>query len=95
MNEDEKMFHIGVAMVVAVFMITGGLQVSYRVQNKARNSVHREIVRTQQETADAATKFASYVRPEVLRNLVISVYPNAQTVGFNKTVSVDELQVRQ
>ncbi len=95
MNEDEKMFHIGIVMIMAVLMLTGGLQVSYRIQNKARNSVRHEIIKTQQETAVAAANFAAYVRPEILRNLVTGLNPQAQVIGFNKTISVDELQARE
>ncbi len=95
MNEDEKMFHLGLVMVVAVLLVTSVLQVCYRNQNKIRNRVRADIVKTQQETADRAAKFASYVRPEILRNLVTSIYPKAEVIGFNKTVSIDQLQARE
>lgn len=95
MNEDEKMFHIGFVAVVLVLMVTSVLQVCYRNQNKIRNRVRADIVKTQQETAVAAANFASYVRPEILRNLVISIYPKAEVIGFNKTVGIEQLQARE
>lgn len=91
MNEDEKMFQWGVASAMSVLMLTAALQVCYRVQNKTRNKVRAEIVQVQQETAVAAANFASFVRPEILRNVVISLYPKAEVISFNKSISIDEL----
>jgi (p)ppGpp synthase/HD superfamily hydrolase len=94
MNEDERMFHIGLIAAIAVLMLTAVLQVCYRTQNKARVRVRNEIVRTQQESADLRTKFASYVRPEVLRNMVMALYPKSETINFTKTARIDDLAIR-
>lgn len=91
MNEEEKMFQWGLAMAMGVLMLTAVLQVCYRVQDKTRARTRAEIVKTQQEIAVAESNFASYVRPEILRNVVTSIYPNAAVVSFNKSVSIDEL----
>lgn len=91
MGEDEKMFHIGMWAVGAVVMLTVGLQVCYRTQNRARDAVRREIVRTQQEIAVAEASFASYVRPEILRSMVVTIAPKSESISFNKTVSIAEL----
>lgn len=91
MNEDEKMFHWGLGLAMFVLMLTAGLQVCYRIQDKNRAHIRREIVKTQQETAVAAANFASFVRPEILRNLVSSIYPKAEVISFNKSISIDEL----
>lgn len=94
MNEDEKMFHIGIVMLVIVGIMTVALQVCYRVQNDARKSVRRQIVETQQKIAVASANFASYVRPEILRNLVSSAVPNAEVVSFHKSVEIGNLPDR-
>ncbi|MBD5388764.1 hypothetical protein HDR63_00730 [bacterium] len=95
MNEDEIMFRWGVAAAAAVLLLTAGLQVCYRVQNKTLARVHAETVRTQQETATLEASFASFVRPEILRNLVTSIYPKAEVIGFRKSVAIDELPVKE
>ena len=92
MSEDEKMFHIGLWTVGAVIVLTVGLQVCYRTQNRARDHVRSEIIRTQQEIAVAQANFASYVRPEILRSMVVTINPRAETISFHKTVSVVELE---
>ncbi len=89
--QDEKMFHIGIWMAAIVIVLTAMLQVCYRVQDRARAKIKREIVVTQQKSAIAAANFAAFVRPEILRNAVTTIYPKAASIGFNKTVSVDEL----
>lgn len=74
-----------------VLLLMAGLQVCYRVQDKSRARVRGEIVRTQQDIAAAASNFASFVRPEILRNLVTSVHPKAEVISFNKSVSAAQL----
>lgn len=95
MTEDEKMFHIGMWAFGSVLALTIVLQVCYRTQNKARDRVRREIVATQQRTAELAANFASYVRPEILRNVVVSIYPKSEVISFHKSIAVDELPRRE
>lgn len=94
-SEDEKMFHIGVWALCGVLFLTIALQVCYRTQIRTRNHVRAEIVRTQQEIADAATRFEGYKRPEVLRNLVGGVVPRATAIGYQKSVTIDSLPNRE
>ena len=94
MNEDEKMFQIGLWAMLGVLLLTVMLQVCYRVQNRALARVRHDTVQTQQQIAAATANFASYVRPEVLRNMVTGVFPKAEVVGFQKTVTIDQLPLR-
>lgn len=94
MDESEKMFHWGLLLAGGVLMLTAVLQVCYRVQDKTRARVRADIVKTQQETAVAAANFASYVRPEILRNLVTTIHPRIEVISFNKSVTIDELPNR-
>ncbi len=95
MGEDEKMFQIGLWACILVSVLAAVLQVCYRTQNRARNRVRAEIVKTQQEIAVAQANFASYVRPEILRNLVVSVYPKTEVISFHKSVAIDDLPNRE
>ena len=95
MHDDEKMFQIGVWSVGIVLMITVVLQVAFRTQNRQINRVRREIVATQQQIAVAEANFAAYVRPEILRNLVVSVAPKSEVISFNKSVAINELKVKE
>ena len=95
MREEEKMFHIGVWSLGIVVLLTIGLQVCYRTQNKSRERVRSQIVSTQQEIADAQTNFSSYVRPEILRNLVTSIAPKSEVISFNKSVAIEDLPNRE
>ena len=65
MSEDEKMFQIGIWTLGMVALLTIGLQVCYRTQNKSINRVRTQIVQTQQNIAVEMANFASYVRPEI------------------------------
>ncbi|MBQ7185693.1 MAG: hypothetical protein IJR92_02710 [Alphaproteobacteria bacterium] len=94
MNEDEKIFRIGMVSFIIVLGLTFAIQVCYRAQNRERDRVRREIVQTQQEIAVAQASFAAYVRPEILRNLVSGVAPNAEVISFHKSVEIGQLTDR-
>lgn len=91
MGEDINMFRIGICVMGAVFVLTVVLQVCYRTQNRALDRARRDIVRTQQEIARAQANFASYVRPEILRSMVVTIAPKAEVISFNKTVTMADL----
>jgi hypothetical protein len=95
MNEEEKMFRIGSAMLILVVALTVALQVCYRTQNRERRDVRRKIRETQQDIALAQTDFATLVRPENLRNAMdISGLSKVEAISFNKSVEIQELPDR-
>lgn len=95
MNEDEKMFQIGVWSLIIMAVLTVILQVCYRTQNRVLNRVRADIIQTKQNIAVAETDFAAYVRPEILGSVVKLINPKAETVGFQKNVSINELPERK
>ena len=36
-----------------------------------------------------------YVRPEILRNLVVSIAPKSEVVSFKKSVAVNEIEFKK
>lgn len=95
MNEDEKMFQIGIWSLIIMAVLTVILQVCYRTQNHVLNRVRADIVQTKQNIAIAETDFAAYVRPEILGSVVKLINPKAETVGFQKNISINELPERK
>jgi len=95
MNEDEKMFHVGVWALIAAAVITVVLQVCYRTQNRVLNRVRADIVATERQIAIDETKFAEYVLPNTLRDRVTTNTPRAETIGFHKNVTIGELADRK
>lgn len=95
MSDDEKMLHIGYWSIGVVFFLTVVLSAMSRTQNREINHVRRSIVKTQQEIALAEAQFASYVRPESLRNMVVTIQPKSEVVSFNKSVAIENLKNRE
>ena len=95
MNDDEKMFQIGVWSLCIVLFLTVLLQVVFRTQDRQLRSVRHNIVKTQQEIAMKQTKFASLISLENLRNVVSMVYPKTETVNYAKSVEIYELKDRK
>lgn len=95
MNEEEKMFRVGSAMLILVIALTVALQVCYRTQNRERRDIRRQIREAQQDIALAQAEFAMLVRPENLRNAIdISGLGKVEAVSFNKSVEIQELPDR-
>ena len=94
MSDDKKMFQIGSWSLGIVAMLLFIFQVCFRTQQGQVNRVHREIIKVQQDIAVAEASFASYVRPENLRNIVSIVSPKAEVVSFQKAIAVDDLPIR-
>lgn len=95
MSDDEKMLHIGYWSIGVVFFLTVVLGAMSRTQNREINHIRRSIVKTQQEIALAEAQFASYVRPESLRNMVVTIQPKSEVVSFNKSVAIENLENRE
>ena len=94
MNEDEKMFQVGLWAFGGVILLTTVLGVCYRTQGQARNHIRNEIIKTQQDIATADVTFSSLKKSEILRNLVTYNCPGAELIGFHKTVSIADLKDR-
>lgn len=95
MSDDEKMLRIGYWSIGTVFFLTVLLGAMSRTQNREINHVRRNIVKTQQEIALAESQFASYVRPESLRNMVVTIEPKSEVVSFTKSVAIENLANRE
>lgn len=95
MRDDEKMFHIGIWALGVVLLFSVMLQVAFRTQARQINRVRRDIIETQQKIAVAQANFAALVRPEVLRNTVGGVLPKTEGIGFQKTVTINNLPNRE
>jgi len=91
MRDDEKMFNIGVAMLLGVVFLIVFLQVCYRVQNNNLKSVRNEMETTKQETDIAGTKFSALSSADSLRGSVVGINPRVETVSFSKTVHIDNI----
>ena len=91
MKEYDRAFSIGIFMLVVALALTAVLQVTNRIQTRARNRARAEIVRTQQDHAAAQALFAAMTRPEVLRALISEVYPNFVPIRFANSVSAADI----
>ena len=91
MRDDEKMWNIGVTMVVFVVCLIAFLQVCYRVQDNNLKSVRKEMENTKQEYDIAGTKFSALSSAGSLRASVAEINPKAETVSFSKTVRIEDI----
>ena len=91
MQDDEKMFNIGVTMVVSIVCLIAFLQVCYRVQENNLKSVRRSLETTKQEYDIAGTKFSALSSAGLLRASVAEINPKMETVTFSKTIHIDDI----
>ncbi len=95
MRDDEKMFNLGLFMVLAVICLIIFLQVCYRVQNENLASVRNSLENTRHEYAVAETKFSKLSSGDYLRSSVTGMNPKAETVSFSKTIHIDNIPTEQ
>lgn len=95
MRDDEKMFNIGVAMLLGLVCLIVFLQVCYRVQNNNLKSVRNDMEITKNEMDRAGTKLSALLSGDSLRSSVVEVDKRAQTVSFSKTIHIDDIPMVQ
>ena len=95
MHDDEKMFNIGVAMLMGMFFVIGFLQVSYRVQNSNLKSMRQNMETTKYEMDIAKTKLSALSSADSLRSSVIGINPKAKIVSFSQNVHIDNIPMVQ
>ena len=95
MNEEEKMFKIGVCSLVGVIFLIVGLQVCYRTQHKSLKFTYDEIVKTQQQIAVEQAKFESMTNSEYLLGMLTTINPHVEIIGFRKYIEIDDLPSRK
>ncbi len=95
MNEEQKMFNIGVAALVCCVFVMVGLQVCFRMQHRSLKYTNDEIVRTQQQIAVEQAKFESMTNAEYLQDKVSMVVPSVEIIGFKKYTTIEDLPLRK
>lgn len=91
MRDDEKMFNLGLCMLVGVVCLIVFLQVCYRVQNNNLAYIRNTMDDVKYEYAMAETKFSNLSSGESLRRKVVEIYPNTTTVSYSKTIHIDDI----
>lgn len=95
MDEESRVFKWGIGLAIFAFVMTAALQVSFRTNDKSRARIRAKIVEVEQDVAQRRADFAGLIRPEILRNLVYSIYPKSEVINFNKSVSIEKLDITQ
>lgn len=91
MRDDEKMFNLGLCMLIGVVCLIAFLQVCYRVQNNNLEYVRSAMDDTKYDFATAETKFSNLSSGDSLRRVVTETHPNITTVSYSKTVHIDSI----
>jgi len=91
MRNDEKMLHLGGFLFVVMILLTVFLQVCYRMQNKELGTVKYNTEKVKQNLRIEESNFSKLSAPNNLRNSVTTLIFNAETVTFNKKISINDL----
>jgi len=95
MNEEQRMFRIGVCALVGVMFLIVLLQVCYRTQHKSLKYTNEAIVETQKKIAVAQANFETLTNSGVLLSAVSMVVPNVEIIGFKKYTNIEDLPLRK
>ena len=95
MRDDEKMFNIGMAMILVVIAVIQILQVCYREQNNNLKGVRRAMANVRHEYSIAQTRFSALSSSDSLRNSVIGTNPKAEVVAYSKTININDIPMAE
>lgn len=91
MRDDEKMFNLGLCMLIGVVCLIVFLQVCYRVQNSNLAYVRGAMDDVKYKYASLETRFSNLSSGDSLRQFVLATHPNAVVVSYSKTVHIDDI----
>ena len=73
-------------IVIAVF------HTLFNADEKQLNKKNRTALSLEQDLANAKVKFAALVQPDILRPIVMQIYPTYKPIGTGRIISVKNLE---
>jgi hypothetical protein len=92
MRDDERLFSFGFQFFFITIILVAVFHFLFTKDEKILKAKNREIVSLEQDLANASVKFAALVQPEILRPIVMKVYPNYRPIGSGRTISAKSLE---
>ncbi len=94
MKPEIKLLYLGISTITIMLIGMISLQIISTGQRDKLIKQKKEITKAMQYRTELESKFASYTRGDILEKIVNSVYPNFETMSFNKTTSLDKIQIK-
>jgi hypothetical protein len=91
MRDDERVFAFGFSFLIVALIVTAAFHVAFDSADKDLRGKIRIAVALEKDLDNASVQFSALVRPEVLRPIVMRLYPNYRPIGTGRTISAKEL----
>jgi hypothetical protein len=86
MDNDEKLFSFGLEFLITALLVISVFHAVFSYNEKNLAKKNKQLVTLEQDVANASVKFAALVQPEVLRPIVMEIYPNYKSIGTKQTI---------
>jgi hypothetical protein len=92
MRDDERLFSFGLAFIIFSVLIVTIFQVAFDSDEKKLRQKNARIISLEQDLKNASADFSALVRPEILRPIVMQIYPAYRPIGTSNIVSVKNME---
>ena len=88
MREDEKLFSFGSHIFIVTLLLVAIFHALFSADEKKLDTKNRKIITLEQDIANAQVKFSALTQPDVLRPIVLQIYPDWKPIGTGRTIDV-------
>ena len=92
MGEGEKVFGVGIYFIIITAIAAAVFHTAFGSAQKKLKQKAAEIVSLERENKNAESRFDALVRPDVLRPLVMRLYPSARPIGTGREIRIKDME---
>jgi hypothetical protein len=86
MENDEKLFSFGLEFFITALLVISVFHAVFNYNEKNLAKKNKQLVTLEQDTANASVKFTNLIQPEILRPIVMELYPKYKPIGTKQTI---------
>ncbi|MDR1027487.1 MAG: hypothetical protein LBL46_03670 [Rickettsiales bacterium] len=92
MNEGERVFSISIYFILLTAAAAAVFHVAFGGVQKQLHKRAAEIVSLERENANADARFGALIRPDILRPIVMRLYPSARPIGAGAGIRIKDME---
>jgi hypothetical protein len=92
MRDDERLFSFGLQFFMIALVAVALFHAAFSEDEKTLARKNKAIASLGRDLANAKVRFAALVQPEVLRPVVMQLYPHYRPVGTGRVVGAEDLE---
>ncbi|MDR3208529.1 MAG: hypothetical protein LBT45_01625 [Rickettsiales bacterium] len=92
MRDDERVFSFGFQFFIIALIAVALFHAAFSADEKKLAQKNKSIMSLEQDLANARVRFATLVQPEILRPIVMQLYPDYRPIGTGRFISARNME---